>query len=288
MAETLKLCVSCKACRRECPTGVDMARMKIEVQAARAREARPVAARPAGRLSAALRALCARRCRGWSICATRCRRLRRVVRDARRLFRAGAACRNGARTFTATARTGPTRASRRAATSARGRAVRRHLQPLFRARKSRRRARACCVAGGYRVHAAQPADGDERPLCCGRTFLSVGAVDEARARDASARSPRSRRMSTRGVPVIGLEPSCLLTLPRRDAGADARTRRPRRLPGSALLFEEFLAREHDDGAARSAAQAARRTKALLHGHCHQKAFDAMGAVETRAQARARA
>ena len=36
MAETMQLCVSCKACRRECPTGVDMARMKIEVQAARA------------------------------------------------------------------------------------------------------------------------------------------------------------------------------------------------------------------------------------------------------------
>src|SRR5207248_10285472 len=36
MAETMKLCVSCKACRRECPTGVDMARMKIEVQATRA------------------------------------------------------------------------------------------------------------------------------------------------------------------------------------------------------------------------------------------------------------
>ncbi len=36
MAETMKLCVSCKACRRECPTGVDMARMKIEVLAARA------------------------------------------------------------------------------------------------------------------------------------------------------------------------------------------------------------------------------------------------------------
>src|SRR5262249_26503376 len=36
MAETMKLCVSCKGCRRECPTGVDMARMKIEVQAARA------------------------------------------------------------------------------------------------------------------------------------------------------------------------------------------------------------------------------------------------------------
>ena len=33
MAETMKLCVSCKACKRECPTGVDMARMKIEVTA---------------------------------------------------------------------------------------------------------------------------------------------------------------------------------------------------------------------------------------------------------------
>ena len=54
MAETLKYCVSCKACRRECPTGVDMARMKIEVQAARLKQAQAVAARPAGRLSAAL------------------------------------------------------------------------------------------------------------------------------------------------------------------------------------------------------------------------------------------
>ena len=56
MAETLKLCVSCKACRRECPTGVDMARMKIEVLRARSEKLGLVAARPAGRLSAALRA----------------------------------------------------------------------------------------------------------------------------------------------------------------------------------------------------------------------------------------
>jgi ferredoxin len=45
MAETMKLCVSCKGCRRECPTGVDMARMKIEVLAARARASEGVTLR---------------------------------------------------------------------------------------------------------------------------------------------------------------------------------------------------------------------------------------------------
>ena len=54
MMETLKLCVSCKACRRECPTGVDMAKMKIEVLSARASKIRHLDARPVGRLSAAL------------------------------------------------------------------------------------------------------------------------------------------------------------------------------------------------------------------------------------------
>ena len=58
MAETMKLCVSCKACRRECPTGVDMARMKIEVQRARAAKARALAAQPSGGVFAPLRAGC--------------------------------------------------------------------------------------------------------------------------------------------------------------------------------------------------------------------------------------
>ena len=67
------------------------------------------------------------------------------------------------------------------------------------------------VAGGYRVHAAMPADGTTRPLCCGRTFLSVGKVDEARAemrRTLAALAP----FAMRGIPIVGLEPSCLLTL----------------------------------------------------------------------------
>ncbi|MFG3756786.1 hypothetical protein ACGE32_31105, partial [Klebsiella pneumoniae] len=66
------------------------------------------------------------------------------------------------------------------------------------------------VAAGRRVHLPHPRDG-ARPLCCGRTFLSAGLVDEARAeldRVVATLAP----FVARGVPVVGLEPSCLLTL----------------------------------------------------------------------------
>jgi Fe-S oxidoreductase len=66
------------------------------------------------------------------------------------------------------------------------------------------------TAGGYHVSVAGDADGG-RPLCCGRTFLAAGLVEEARleaARFVAAVKPAIER----GIPVIGLEPSCLLTL----------------------------------------------------------------------------
>ncbi len=82
VAEAVKLCVSCKGCKRECPTGVDMARMKIEVLAARAKTARHRLARTHHRDDAALGALglaaaaagqCAGlRCRGWRGCRRCC------------------------------------------------------------------------------------------------------------------------------------------------------------------------------------------------------------------------
>ena len=81
----------------------------------------------------------------------------------------------------------------------------------------------------------------------------------------------------RGVPVIGLEPSCLYSL--RDEflsmlpGVDATG-----LAGGALLFEEFIVREHDAGRLRLKLKTLPQSKALLHGHCHQKAFAAMPAV----------
>ena len=82
----------------------------------------------------------------------------------------------------------------------------------------------------------------------------------------------------RGVPVIGLEPSCLLTLRDEFAGL---------LPGPetealaarALLFEEFLAAEQAAGRLKLELTPRDGQRVLLHGHCHQKAFAAMAAVE---------
>ncbi len=133
------------------------------------------------------------------------------------------------------------------------------------------------VAGGYRVHALLPNDGDERPLCCGRTFLSVGQIGEARRemeRTLEALAP----YVARGMPVIGLEPSCLLTF-RDELPALIKSEPAEKLAGSALLLEEFLAREQAAGRLNLPLGPLAR-KALVHGHCHQKAFDAMGAVES--------
>jgi Fe-S oxidoreductase len=131
------------------------------------------------------------------------------------------------------------------------------------------------VAGGYRVHLPTPVDGG-RPLCCGRTFLSAGLVDEARAeldRLVTTYAP----FAARGVPIIGLEPSCLLTLRdellslRSDGAAKA-------VSAHALLFEEFLVREAEAGLLRLPLGPV-DSKAVVHGHCHQKSFGAFKPVE---------
>jgi Fe-S oxidoreductase len=133
------------------------------------------------------------------------------------------------------------------------------------------------VAGGYRVHAALPKDEEARPLCCGRTFLSAGLVDEARRemeRTLTALAP----YVSRGVPVIGLEPSCLFTF-RDELPALLKGETADALMANAMLMEEFLAREAREGRL-TLPLGSLPKKALLHGHCHQKAFGAMGEVES--------
>jgi Fe-S oxidoreductase len=133
------------------------------------------------------------------------------------------------------------------------------------------------VATGASVHLPKPVGDDRRPLCCGRTFLAVGLVDEAR-REAERCVAALAPLVARGVPVIGIEPSCMLgfrdEIPALVGGEDARA-----LARSTLLLEEYLARAAASGTLKLPLKPLAR-RALLHGHCHQKSFGAMGAVET--------
>jgi Fe-S oxidoreductase len=136
---------------------------------------------------------------------------------------------------------------------------------------------AVLQAAGYRVQVARPAGEKERPLCCGRTFLSVGAVKQARD-EATRALDALQPFVEQGIPVIGLEPSCILSF--RDeipalVGSDA----AKKLSQLALTFEEFLTREHKAGRLNLKLKPANQ-RALVHGHCHQKAFEAFGPVQT--------
>src|SRR6185437_11566198 len=131
------------------------------------------------------------------------------------------------------------------------------------------------IAGGYRVHLPRPASGS-RPLCCGRTFLSAGLVDQARTeldRLVATYAP----FAARGVPIVGLEPSCLLTL-RDELLSLRKDETAKTISVHALLFEEFLVREAQAGRLQLPLRAIGE-KALVHGHCHQKSFGAFKPVE---------
>jgi Fe-S oxidoreductase len=272
MAETLKLCVSCKACRRECPTGVDMARMKIEVQAAHAaKHGISLHDRLVGWLPRY--APLAAKWPWFFNLRDRVPLLRRASEIA-----AGFSTRRSLPKWRADIYRDRSDwvYNREAAEPAREIVLFADTFNRYFERENLDAARSVLVAGGYRVHAALPQDGDERPLCCGRTFLAVGQVDEAKQemkRTLDALAPYVMR----GVPVIGLEPSCLFTF-RDEVPALMKGEAVDALAKHAMLLEEFLAREQQEGRLKLPLGALPK-KALLHGHCHQKAFDAMGAVE---------
>src|SRR5499425_2843767 len=267
MAETMKLCVSCKACRRECPTGVDMARMKIEVQAARlAKRGLSLRDRLIGYLPR------------YAPTAARFPWLANLRNDTPRLRQwseryAGLSARRDLPRWRADAWREPASDS-----GAPSRAVvffadtfNRYFEP-----ENIEAALAVLAAGGYEVQLPKPADG-ERPLCCGRTFLAVGLIEEAR-REAQRCVTALTPFLGRGIPFIGLEPSCMLGF-RDEIPALVKGEDGRRLAAHALLFEEFLAREAKAGVLKLPLKPVAK-RALLHGHCHQKSFAAMGAVES--------
>jgi FAD/FMN-containing dehydrogenase/Fe-S oxidoreductase len=265
MAETLKLCVSCKGCRRECPTGVDMAKMKIEVLAARARKNgvrlreklvaylpryAPIASRMPWLMN--LRD----RIPGLSLASEKMlglaasRRLPRWRGDWIRQLKPSEETPDVllfVDTFS------------------------RYFEP-----ENIRAAETVLQRAGFKVGQAI-AENEERPLCCGRTFLSAGLAEEARAemlRTITALAPALER----GAMVIGLEPSCVLTF-RDEAPALLGDAWKAEYSDRFLLFEEFIAKASGEGRFDLPLAPLPQQKALIHGHCHQKAFNTMGALQ---------
>ena len=267
MYDTMSLCVGCKGCKREFPTGIDMAKMKVEFlhhyhqRHPRSLKERlianlpryaPLASRFAGLLNLHRRDGFIARVVEKTLGISARRSLPRWRRDRFNDEAPASGAENEVVLLVDT--------------------FNRYFEP-----ENARAARAVLEAAGYRVATVRAADGD-RPLCCGRTWLASGMVDEAR-REAERTLTALAPYVERGTPIIGLEPSCLLTL--RDEFKSL-------LPGEAatvladraMLFEEFLASESDAGRLNLALKPLAQKQALLHGHCHQKAFATVEALKT--------
>lgn len=270
--EALDLCVSCKGCRRDCPTGVDMARMKIEFTArwkgrhGHTLRDRLIAHLPryapwASRLPelANLRnrvPLLARLGERWFGLAAR-RRLPGWRRD--HFWRAAAALRLASADEVLAAPKGVVLwmdSFNGWFESENGSAAVRVLQ-----------------AAGYAVHVPGRAGG--LAPCCGRTYLATGMADAARA---SLRSLLETLLpfARRGMAIVGLEPSCLLTL-RDEALVLGLGDAAGLVAAQALTFAEFLAREARAGRFAPALKPA-SAPMRVHGHCHEKAFGAIAPV----------
>ena len=127
---------------------------------------------------------------------------------------------------------------------------------------------------GYQVIEPKP---DKRPVCCGRTFLASGMIDRAK-KEATRFVATLEPFVRQGIPIVGLEPSCLLTL--RDEFSvllDAVT--ADRSQNMHFYFEEFIENELSAGRAKLNLNTAKCSEVLVHGHCHQKAARVMGPVE---------
>ncbi len=275
MAQSMALCVSCKGCKRDCPTGVDMAKMKIEflahykkrhgltlldqLIAAMPRLLHRVAAVPGlaavlnlRNRSTALQGL-GRRWLGISAG----RSLPRWRRD----------------TFWRTRPAVPWLSSQQAITMAQagGKVVVLFVDTFTGGFETENATAAAAVlhAAGYQLHITAKAGGHH---CCGRTHLASGQVNAARD-SLNELVDTLLPLAQAGIAVVGLEPSCLLTL-RDEALVMGLGAKAEVVAAQALLFEEFVAREARAG--RFAVKFKALNKPLLlHGHCHQKAFGAV-------------
>jgi len=272
MYETLDLCVSCKGCKRECPTGVDMAKMKVEFLA-QYKKAHGFSLKD--RLVAHLPdyADAVSRISGLANLRDRLPGLAWISEKITGFSARRTLPRWRADTFWA-AHDASLFSSRAQAIAAAPKAAALFVDTFnatFESENALAAARLLKKAG-YTLYLVRK---DQGRHCCGRTFLAAGMVDKARAKLA-ALLDEVLPLARAGVNIVGLEPSCLLTL-RDEAlslglGQAAKTVAPQ-----ALLLEEFLAREVKAGRFALAFRPA-PAPILLHGHCHQKAFGAVAPI----------
>jgi hypothetical protein len=271
--EAMDLCVSCKACKKECPSAVDMTLIKTEYLAQRHEIAPP--------------SLRLRLFGGAPVWLARYGNLLRIMIKAHnrlpplaRLVEhwLGVTARRPMPKPAAKAFSAKTESP--AATGERGSVVLfvdtfcHHFEPEI-----AEAAIAVLEHAGYAVRIARPAPNDpepERPLCCGRTYLTTGFVEKARGEARRVLAAFQGAIAAK-TPIIGLEPSCLLSL-RDELYSLGLGPQVGELGKQLYLLEEFLAREHQNNGLRLKLKALEAPGALVHGHCHQKAFGAMKAL----------
>lgn len=269
--ETLNLCLSCKACKTECPSNVDVARLKAEYTAQRYRHhGVPLAARlfghvrELGRLASLTPALTNFINR---LPLTRAVLARFARIDRRRTLPPYAA--SLARDFPRDLRAAPGLGE--AVAAAPIVALFGDCFTMFNEPRIGRAARAAFAALGYETRLADAG-------CCGRALISTGLLPEAiETIDATLARLRPWIQSPAVRAIVVAEPSCLSAF--KDDWLQLKLRTPMtlrtQLAAKAMLPEEFIARwwgmhPHQELADRAAALAPARV--ILHGHCHQKAL----------------
>ena len=108
-----------------------------------------------------------------------------------------------------------------------------------------------------------------RPLCCGRTYISFGQMDKAKY-EMNRFTNYIVNNGYAEMPVVGIEPSCLLTFNdeyKSLKGIDKREQ----LQNKFYLIEEFILEQIQQGKKVNASTYTKNV--LVHGHCHQKSQD---------------